>query len=74
MKFITRISFLKSHKIIVSKDKEVFKMKKLDTLLSRDVAKKMIIDGEPWNKIMETTHLRLKDLKHIQREEIYPKF
>lgn len=40
MKFITRISFLKSHKIIVSKDKEVFKMKKLDTLLSRDVAKK----------------------------------
>ena len=52
MKFITRISFLKSHKIIVSKDKEVFKMK----------------------KIMETTHLRLKDLKHIQREEIDPKF
>ena len=74
MKFITRISFFKSHKIIVSKDKEVFKMKKLDTLLSRDVAKKMIIDGEPWNKIMETTHLRLQDLKHIQREEIDPKF
>lgn len=49
-------------------------MKKLDTLLSRDVAKKIIIDGEPWNKIMETTHLRLKDLKHIQREEIDPKF
>ena len=49
-------------------------MKKLDTLLSRDVAKKMIIDGEPWDKIMETTHLRLKDLKRIQRHEIDQKF
>lgn len=49
-------------------------MKKLDTLLSRDVAKKMIIDGEPWDKIMETTNLRLKDLKQIQRDEINPKF
>ena len=49
-------------------------MKKLDTLLSRDVAKKMIIDGEPWNKIMETTHLRYKELKQIQREEIDPKY
>ena len=49
-------------------------MKKLDTLLSRDVAKKMIFDGEPWDKIMETTHLRLKDLKRIQRDEIDPKF
>ena len=49
-------------------------MKKLDTLLSRDVAKKMIIDGEPWDKIMETTHLRLKDLKRIKRDEIDPKF
>ena len=49
-------------------------MKKLDTLLNRDVAKKMIIDGESWEKIIETTHLRLKDLKRIQREEIDPKF
>ncbi|WP_297713918.1 hypothetical protein [Clostridium sp.] len=49
-------------------------MKKLDTLLNRDVAKKMIIDGESWEKIMETTHLRLKDLKRIQRDEIDPKF
>ena len=49
-------------------------MKKLDTLLSRDVAKKMIVDREPWDKIMETTHLRLKDLKRIQRDEIDPKF
>ena len=49
-------------------------MKKLDTLLNRDVAKKMIIDGESWEKIIETTHLRLKDLKRIQRDEIDPKF
>ncbi|MBS4955658.1 MAG: hypothetical protein E7E64_13455 [Clostridium celatum] len=49
-------------------------MKKLDTLLNRDVAKKMIIDGESWEKIMDTTHLRLKDLKRIQRDEIDPKF
>ncbi|WP_370829960.1 hypothetical protein [Clostridium sp.] len=49
-------------------------MKKLDTLLDRDVAKKMIIDGESWEKIMDTTHLRLKDLKRIQRDEIDPKF
>lgn len=49
-------------------------MKKLDTLLNRDVAKKMIIDGESWEKIMDTTHLSLKDLKRIQRDEIDPKF
>lgn len=49
-------------------------MKKLDTLLNRDVARKMIIDGESWEKIIETTHLRLKDLKRIQRDEINPKF
>ena len=49
-------------------------MKKLDTLLNIDVAKKMIIDGESWEKIMDTTHLRLKDLKRIQRDEIDPKF
>ena len=49
-------------------------MKKLDTLLNRDVAKKIIIDGESWEKIMDTTHLRLKDLKRIQRDEIDPKF
>lgn len=49
-------------------------MNKLDTLLSRDVAKRMIIDGESWEKIMDTTHLRLKDLKRIQRDEIDPRF
>ncbi|MDU3723221.1 MAG: hypothetical protein E7G24_08490 [Clostridium celatum] len=49
-------------------------MKKLDALLSRDVAKRMIIDGKSWEEIMDTTHLRLKDLKRIQRDEIDPKF
>ena len=49
-------------------------MKKLDKLLSRDVAKKMIIDGEPWDTIIETTHLRLQDRKQRQRGEIDPNF
>lgn len=49
-------------------------MKKIDKLLTRDVAKRMIVDGESWDKIIETTHLRLKDLKRIQRDEIDPKF
>lgn len=49
-------------------------MKKIDSLLTRDVAKRMIIEGESWEKIMDTTHLRLKDLKRIQRDEIDPKF
>ena len=40
----------------------------------KTVAKKMIIDGEPWDKIMDETHLRLKDLKRIQRDEIDPHF
>ena len=39
-----------------------------------DMAKKMIIDGETFDTIMEKTHLRLKDLKRIQRDEIDPKF
>jgi hypothetical protein len=37
-------------------------------------AKKMIIDGEHWSTIREKTHLRLKDLRRIQRDEINPKF
>ena len=49
-------------------------MKKLDALLSRDVAKRMIIDGKPLEEIIYNTHLRLKDLKRIQRDEIDPKF
>lgn len=38
------------------------------------VAKKMIIDGEDWDKIMSETRLRLKDLKRIQKNEISPHF
>ena len=49
-------------------------MKKLDALLSRDVAKKLINDGKSGSEIIEVTHLRLKDLKDIQRNEINPKF
>lgn len=37
---------------------------------THDMAKQMIIDGETFEKIMDKTHLRLKDLKRIQREEI----
>lgn len=44
--------------------------KKIDIALSNTVAKKMIIDGEPWDDIMNETHLRLKDLKRIQRDQI----
>jgi DNA-directed RNA polymerase subunit H (RpoH/RPB5) len=49
-------------------------MKKIDAALSKTVAKNMIIKGESWEKIMEETHLRLKDLKRIQRDEINPHF
>lgn len=49
-------------------------MKKIDIALQKTVAKKMIVDGEPWEKIMYETHLRLKDLKRIQRDEINPHF
>ncbi|MEQ8154784.1 MAG: hypothetical protein ABRQ25_07880 [Clostridiaceae bacterium] len=38
------------------------------------IAKEKIIAGESWDKIMEETHLRLKDLKRIQRDEISPHF
>jgi len=38
------------------------------------VAKKMKIDGEDWDKIMQETRLRLKDLKRIQQNEIDPHF
>lgn len=38
------------------------------------VAKKMIIDGESWDKIMDETRLRLKDLRRIQKNEIDPHF
>lgn len=37
-------------------------------------AKEMMIAGESWDKIMEETRLRQKDLKRIQASEISPKF
>ena len=37
-------------------------------------AKEMIIAGESWDKIMDETRLRQKDLKKIQSTEISPKF
>ncbi|MBD7910794.1 MULTISPECIES: hypothetical protein [Clostridium] len=39
-----------------------------------NIAKEMIIAGESFDEIMEKTHLRLKDLKRIQKEEINPHF
>ncbi len=39
-----------------------------------DTAKQMMIDGESFDKIMDETHLRLKDLKRIRKEEIDPHF
>lgn len=39
-----------------------------------DKAKKMMIDGEDFKTIREKTHLRLKDLRRIQINEIDPKF
>ena len=41
---------------------------------AHDIAKKMIINGETFDAIMEKTHLRLKDLRRIQIDEIDPKF
>lgn len=41
---------------------------------AHDMAKQMIIDGENFDVIMDKTHLRLKDLKRIQKNEIDPHF
>ena len=51
-----------------------YTMNKQKSKLSHDLAKKMIIEGEAFDTIMQTTHLRLKDLKRIQRNEIDPHF
>lgn len=45
-------------------------MNKLKSKQSHDLAKKMIIEGESFDKIMAATSLRLKDIKRIQRNEI----
>lgn len=49
-------------------------MNKQKSMLAHDVAKKMIIEGESFDSIMQVTHLRLKDLKRIQANEIDPHF
>ncbi|AGX42488.1 hypothetical protein [Clostridium saccharobutylicum] len=49
-------------------------MNENQNISSHDVAKKMIIEGESLDKIREVTHLRLKDLKRIQKNEINPHF
>ena len=49
-------------------------MNNQDNSSTHDIAKKMIIDGETFDTIMEKTNLRLKYLKRIQRDEINPKF
>lgn len=46
------------------------KMRKEDNVSAYTRAKEMIIAGESFPKIMDETHLRLKDLKRIQRDEI----
>lgn len=40
----------------------------------RDIAKAMLIDGATNIEIMRKTHLRLKDIKRIQRNEINTHF
>lgn len=50
-----------------------YMIQELDSEL-REKAKDMIMNGDSFDEIMEKTHLRLKDLKRIQREEITPKF
>ena len=49
-------------------------MENTENKSAHDIAKKMIIDGESFDVIMEKTHLRLKDLRRIQKNEINPKF
>ena len=39
-----------------------------------EMAKEMIIKGDNFDDIMDKTHLRLKDLKRIQKNSIDPKF
>lgn len=49
-------------------------MENTENKSAHDIAKQMIIDGESFDVIMEKTHLRLKDLRRIQKNEINPKF
>jgi len=62
------------HKIVTKFEEEMIFMPDIKTASSRDRAKEMMIAGESWDKIMEETKLRLKDLKRIQRDEITSHF
>ncbi|GAA0077743.1 hypothetical protein UT300005_21210 [Clostridium sp. CTA-5] len=45
-------------------------MSNLNKTAAQDMARKMMLDGESFDTIMEKTNLRLKDLKKIRRKEI----
>ena len=49
-------------------------MKLEDNATLREQAKQMLIAGESYDKIMDETHLRLKDIKRIEREEVSSHF
>ena len=40
----------------------------------REKAKQRLIDGQSYDEIRAETHLRLKDIKRIEREEISSHF
>lgn len=46
----------------------------LDLASQRNIAKKMLADGNSYYNVMKETHIRLKDLKKMQSEEIHNKF
>lgn len=41
---------------------------------AREKVKEMLISGESYDDIIAETHLRLKDIKRIQKEEISSHF
>lgn len=40
----------------------------------REKAKQMLIDGQSYDEIRAETHLRLKDIKRIEHEEVSSHF
>ncbi|MGN0144211.1 MAG: hypothetical protein ACI398_04460 [Clostridium sp.] len=48
-------------------------MNKQKSMQAQNLARKMLIEGESFDSVMEATNLRLKDLKKI-REEINSHF
>lgn len=49
-------------------------MDKIEKDMLQKHAREMLIAGEPFDAIMSTTGLRLKDLKKIQHAEIRSRF